>query len=201
MNPYADLPETAFWSRAVSRRSENVDPVTEPSFRIAPGDRIASAGSCFAQHISRALIRKGFNYFVTEPAPSTKRAQDENFGVFSARYGNIYTLRQLLQLFDRAYGLFEPVTPAWLTPEGRCLDPFRPQIQKSGFASLGALEEDRASHLAAVRRLFERCDVMIFTLGLTEGWVNRTDGAAVPLAPGTLGVDDTEFIFENFSVA
>jgi hypothetical protein len=200
MNPYANLPESSFWSRAVSQNRDAVDPVVEPKFRIARNDRIASVGSCFAQHISRALVGKGFNYLVTETAPATPGAQDENFGVFSARYGNIYTIRQLLQLFQRAYGLFEPKTLCWTTEEGRCLDPFRPQIQKRGFVSAGDVSEDRASHLSTVRLLFETCDVMIFTLGLTEGWANRQDGAVVPVAPGVLGVDDPDFAFANFSV-
>jgi hypothetical protein len=200
MNPYADLPETSFWSRAVSRNRDEVDPVIEPKFRIARNDGIASIGSCFAQHISRALARDGFNYLVTESAPSTPGAENENFGVFSARYGNIYTIRQLLQLFQRAYGLFEPQTTCWATADGRSIDPFRPQIQKRGFTSSQALDDDRASHLSAVRRLFENCDVMIFTLGLTEGWASAEDGAVVPIAPGVLGVADPRFVFKNFSI-
>src|SRR5437763_6665092 len=173
MNPYANLPESAFWARAVSRNRDVVDPVIEPKCRIARNDRIASVGSCFAQHISRALVGNGFSYLVTETAPATPGAEDENFGVFSARYGNIYTIRQLQQLFQRAYGLFEPQTICWTTLEGRCIDPYRPQIQKRGFANAGTMNDDRASHLSAVRQLFETCDVMIFTLGLTEGWANR----------------------------
>jgi hypothetical protein len=174
--------------------------VVNPKFRIARNDRIASVGSCFAQHISRALVADGFNYLVTETMPATPGAENENFGVFSARYGNIYTIRQLLQLFQRAYGLFEPQTVCWSTEEGRYMDPFRPQIQKRGFASATAVNADRASHLSAVRRLFETCDVIIFTLGLTEGWAHRRDGAVVPIAPGVLGAEDPEFGFENFSV-
>jgi hypothetical protein len=201
MNPYANLPESSFWSRAVSRNRDEVDPVVAQKFRIARNDAIASIGSCFAQHISRALVRSGFNYLVTETAPATPGAENENFGVFSARYGNIYTIRQLLQLFQRAYGLFEPRTACWTTADGRSIDPFRPQIQKRGFASPEAVSDDRASHLSAVRRLFESCDVMIFTLGLTEGWADAEDGAVVPIAPGVLGIADTGFAFENFSVS
>ena len=31
------------------------------------------------------------------------------YGIYSARFGNIYTARQLLQLIQRAYGEFVPV--------------------------------------------------------------------------------------------
>src|SRR5579863_8431903 len=113
MNPYSNLPDTSFWRRAVSHDPAAVDPVIEPVFQIGKADRIASAGSCFAQHISRALVKSGFHYLVTEREPLSTAAKSENFGVFSARYGNIYTVRQLLQLFQRAYGLFEPATRSW----------------------------------------------------------------------------------------
>ena len=70
-----------------------------------PEDRIATAGSCFAQHISRSLSGAGFRYLVTEPAPEgmdAAAAAAANYGTYSARYGNIYTARQLKQLLERA---------------------------------------------------------------------------------------------------
>ena len=55
-NPYSGLPDHAFWSRAVAGRSpDQVRPAARPGFAVAPTDRVATAGSCFAQHISRAL--------------------------------------------------------------------------------------------------------------------------------------------------
>jgi hypothetical protein len=185
----------------VSHDPAAVDPVIEPVFQIGKTDRIASAGSCFAQHISRALVKSGFDYLVTEKGPLSAAAENENFGVFSARYGNIYTIRQLLQLFQRAYGLFEPATRSWTHGNGKCLDPFRPQIQGKGFPDPQAVGSDADAHLGAVRQMFETCSVLIFTLGLTEGWASRRDGAVVPLAPGTVGVEDPDFGFENFSVS
>ncbi|TCZ65580.1 GSCFA domain-containing protein [Roseicella aquatilis] len=158
-------------------------------FVIAPGDAVATAGSCFAQHLSRSLAAQGFRYLVTEEFAATPGALDENYGVFPARFGNIYTARQLRQLLERAYGLFRPGARAWALPDGRLVDPFRPRIQQGGFPDLEALEADRRRHLAAVRRMFEACDVFVVTLGLTEGWVAEADGAAVPLHPGVLGVE------------
>ena len=104
------------------------------------------------------------------------------------------------QLFERAYGLFAPRSACWVDSRGRFRDPFRPQIQAQGFASPEAVSEDRAAHLVAVRELFESCRVLIFTLGLTEGWVNERDGAVVPIVPGAADVEDSEFVFENFPV-
>jgi hypothetical protein len=201
-NPYQGLPDSAFWRRSVSRiPAEALDPVTVAPFTIAHSDRVATAGSCFAQHISRTLLREGFNYLVTEKGPQTVGAANQNYGVFPARFGNLYTVRQLLQLFQRAYGILDPVDRVWRRSDGKFVDPFRPQIQDLGFDTPEELEEDREAHLASVQTMFEDCDVFIFTLGLTEGWVSQADGAVFPLAPGVVASGDGEYAFKNFSIA
>ena len=100
--------------------------------RITPDTKIATAGSCFAQHIARHLRNSGFNHFVVEPGhpiiSASVRAKN-NYGLFSARYGNIYTSRQLLQLFQRAFGEFTPLEDVWQEEVDVFLDPFRPSIQ------------------------------------------------------------------------
>jgi hypothetical protein len=203
-NPYASQPDTAFWRRSVSALpAEEVDPLTSVPFRIQRTDRIATAGSCFAQHISNMLVGEGFCYFVTENAPATLGAADENFGTFPARFGNIYSPRQLLQLFQRAYGLFAPKDDVWQRDDGQYVDPFRPQIQSRGFDTVEQLLIDRQVHLAAVRTMFEQCDVFVFTLGLTEAWEASEDGAVFPIAPGVVaeGRPHASYRFRNFSVA
>ncbi len=202
-NPYRGLPDYAFWRRSVSAVApDEVDPVITVPFTISPSDAVVTAGSCFAQYIAKTLVDQGFNYLVTEPGPVSGGAVAENYGVFPARFGNIYNTRQLLQLFERAYGQFVPGDQVWQRPDGLFIDPFRPQIQSVGFSTEEAVEADRAVHLAAVRKMFEACQVFIFTLGLTETWLNRRDGAAVPVAPGVVGgpVSDTEYRFQNLSV-
>lgn len=203
-NPYRGKPAHQFWRAAVAAPApQDVDPIVAPGFTIGWTDRIATAGSCFAQHIARKLASSGYDYMVAEDAPATPGAEPENYGTFSARYGNIYSVRQLLQLFRRAYATFIPVDDAWQRPDGRFVDPFRPQIQAGGFANPIALAADRTAHLAAVRTMFETCNVFVFTLGLTEAWVSTRDGAVYPLAPGTVapGVAPESYAFRNFTVA
>ena len=200
-HPYSDLPDSAFWRRAVSELGEaEIDPVTRPAFSISRSDRVATAGSCFAQHLSRAIAQLGFGYLVTEAGPASPAAVDESYGVFSARFGNIYTTAQFLQLFERAYGLFAPQDDAWVREDGAVVDPFRPRIQAPGFVTVEAMREDREAHLAAVRAMFETCDVLVFTLGQTECWA-APDGAVVPLAPGAAGapLDRCEYGFRNLT--
>ena len=203
-HPYRHLHDAAYWRRAVATPGANVDPVTRFP-QLTRQDRIATAGSCFAQHIARHLAASGFSYLVTESAhpiipPDAARAA--GYGLFTARYGNIYTTLQLLQLFDRAYGRFTPAEDIWTLPDGGVVDPYRPTIQPGGFASVAEMHADRAQHLACVRAAFETLDVLIFTLGLTESWVSRDDGAAFPLCPGVAGgsYDATRFNFLNLRV-
>lgn len=156
-------------------------------FQIADR-RIGTAGSCFAQHIGRNLRAKGFRYVDVEPPPNLlppDRHGAYGYGIYSARYGNVYTARQLLQLLQRALGEFEPVETAWTHGTGY-VDPFRPTIEPAPM-SRQEVEELRAWHLARVRRLFEVTEVFVFTLGLTEAWVDGRDGAVYPVAPGVSG--------------
>lgn len=204
VNPYQNLPDHQFWRRGIERPAmTEVDPVVAASFKLGREDKVATAGSCFAQHIARTLVKNGFNYYVAEAGEGldAEEAQRRNFGVFSARFGNLYTTRQLLQLFYRAYGLFKPADNAWVRSDGRLVDPFRPQVEPEGFATVEELEASRVEHYAAVREMFERCDVFVFTLGLTESWRSRVDGAVFPLAPGVVaGAPDPErYEFINFS--
>ena len=206
-HPYQKLPKHCFWRTAVAETPPaNVDPVVAPKFMISRTDRVATAGSCFAQHIARHLSRGGFNYFVTErahPCVPAGVAADFGYGLFTARYGNIYISRQLLQLIQRAYGIFTPVDDVWVRDDGRRIDPFRPQIQPNGFVCEAEYRADRAQHLAAVRRAIEELDVLVFTLGLTEVWVSREDGAAYPLCPGVAGgvFAESRHIFVNLKVS
>jgi len=203
-NPYRALPPSNWWSDSVSGVPySEIDPVTKVKFRIGKNDRIATAGSCFAQHIARRLASEGFNYLVTEPAPANcKDAARDGYGTFTARCGNIYTVQQLLQLAKRAYGNFTPAIDAWELSDGGYVDPFRPRIGIAPFGTIADLTLDRERHFAAVREMFETADVFIFTLGLTECWRSREDKAVVPLPPGALEakVPAGAYVPKNFTV-
>ncbi len=211
-HPYRGLPDPQFWNRAVTWAPPGgLDPVVSTRYLVGDGDRVATMGSCFAQHLSRHLSRSGLDYFVAEAgpaaAPTLRDDQPEEaarlqYGTFSARYGNLYTVAQAVQLFDRAYGRFTPCDEVWERSDGVLVDPFRPLVEPDGFPSIEALRADRDHHLAAVRRIFEEADVLVFTLGLTEGWRAKADGAVFATAPGVNGGswDPERYEFVNFGV-
>jgi len=116
-HPYSDLPGEAFWRTAVSEKSPlQFSALYRKKFSIFPNDVIATAGSCFAQHIARHLVRNGYNFRDFEKAPPfipEKRRSEYGYGIYSARYANIYTVRQLLQTLRRAFGHFTPQEQVW----------------------------------------------------------------------------------------
>ena len=206
-HPYRGLPDSAYWRRSVVGKGPVIDPLAGGFLTLARDDKVATAGSCFAQNIARHLKKSGFNFLVTEsahPIVPAAAAERHGYGQYSARYGNIYTARQLLQLFDRAYGAFTPAEDIWPAPDGvRVVDPFRPTIEPEGFASEAELRAGRDHHLARVRAMFETLDIFVFTLGLTEGWESTVDGAVFPLCPGVSGgaFDARTHAFHNFRVS
>lgn len=206
-HPYRTIPPYQRWSKGVAEPAPaDVDPVVSFPFRVTPQDAIVTAGSCFAQHIARYLAKSGYRYMVAErghPGLHPSVREKNGYGLFSARYGNIYTARQLRQLFERTRGTFVPAEDVWTNRHGRYVDPFRPTVQPGGFHSVEELRADREVHFRALRRrAFANADVFIFTLGLTETWVSRADGAAYPLCPGVEGgeFDAAKHAFVNLSV-
>jgi hypothetical protein len=203
-NPYAALAPRAVWRKAVAETHPlQFEHLYRRKFELSHNARIATAGSCFAQHIAQSLKRNGFNFCDFEPEPPLfpgTMARAYNYGVYSARFCNIYTARQLLQLFDRAFGEFVPEEQPWAKGDG-VVDPFRPMLEPEPFANVTELERARQSHLLAVRNMFESADVFIFTLGLTEAWVSKRDGAVFPLCPGTVAgaFDPAQYEFKNFN--
>jgi len=205
-NPYASLPDHRFWRKAVAAVPPfALDPIVKTPFKIAKEDKVATAGSCFAQEIAHQLQLSGYRYYLAEePAEGVtpKEAKRRNYAMYSCRYGNLYTTTQLLQLLQRAYGEFQPQLDVWTNQEGRFVDPFRPRIEPDGYASADEMRADRERHLAAVRKMVETMDVFVFTFGLTECWRHRPDGAVLQLAPGVAGgeFDADLYEFWNMSV-
>ncbi|MEM7295398.1 MAG: GSCFA domain-containing protein [Pseudomonadota bacterium] len=188
-HPYANLPPTAFWKSGVREARELTAGLYRPKVKIDASTRIMTAGSCFAQHISRALRRANLNLIETEyirlPQLSEALLNRFGYGLYSARYGNIYTMRQLKQLIEEVGGDFYPKDIIWRA-SGRCYDALRPNVEPSGYTLPAHVTEMRAHHLRAVRKALAEVDILIFTLGLTEAWEHIPSGTVYPTAPGTI---------------
>ena len=203
-SPYTDRPRHTFWKSGVVASSPLVNGLYRKRFDIVAEDRIATAGSCFAQHIARNFRKNGFNVVDVEPAPkglSSDKAKSFGFEMYSARYGNIYTARQLLEVIKESLGMIPPSELVWQR-NGRFYDALRPNIEPTGLASEKEVKDHRRSHLSKIKSLFQAHDVFVFTFGLTEAWKYMVGHPrTLPLAPGVIAghYDPDRYAFHNFS--
>lgn len=206
-NPYLNLPDNAFWKTAVAgRKPREIKGLWKPKFEIKKEHIITTAGSCFAQHIGRALRMRGYNWHDSEPIPLFMRLNKEkselfNYGIFSFRTGNIYTIALLKQWIDWSLGKTTAPEEIWKSPGNRYYDLFRPNIEPNGFKSVNEALKSRQSTLKAIKRSLPKIDLFIFTLGLTEAWINQQVEYVYPMCPGTLAgdFDPNKHQFKNFS--
>ncbi|WP_164923875.1 GSCFA domain-containing protein [Sinorhizobium fredii] len=205
MTPYSTLPSRQFWKTGVTPfTSCTIEEIYSPKWPIE-GLRIATAGSCFAQEIARALRDRKYNVLDVEPPPSGvsgKLANRFGFGLYSARHGNIYTSRHLLQLTREATGELEiqPQHYLW-QKDGRFYDAFRPTVEPSGLPTSEEVVLQRRDHLSRFRSLLSQCDLFIFTLGLTEAWFHKATGLVYQTAPGVSAgkFSDDVHVFRNLT--
>jgi hypothetical protein len=194
--PYTNLPNHHFHSKSVKGiHPSKFDPIINPKFIIDADAKIMTIGSCFAQHVSKWLIDHGYNILIKE--------QDEQLsgGVFSANYGNVYSVQQACQLYKRAMGKWQANENVYSDNTGRYFDPLRPSAIVNGFESKEQVISRRIQHEQEVKGLFLDADVIVFTLGLTETWIRKNDGAILPIAPGVIAgqFNNLDYEFKNFS--
>ncbi|MEX0282988.1 MAG: GSCFA domain-containing protein [Paracoccaceae bacterium] len=205
-SPYSNRPANRFWRSAVAETSPlELRDIYKKRWDIEPDWQIATAGSCFAQHIARYMRSSGYKVLDVEPKPNglpDALAPQFGYQIYSARYGNIYTARQLLQLVREAVDGDRPADLAW-EKDGRFFDSQRPNIEPNGFDSTAELLDHRAYHIAQVRRMLTEMDLLVFTLGLTETWQHTSSGTVFPTAPGTIAgqFDPALYHFRNFTFA
>lgn len=203
-SPYFNLDKSSFWKTGVLlEKPFKINKIYNKKFDIFPSTRIATAGSCFAQHITKYLKKNGYNFLDEELAPPglpEALHKEYGFSMYSARYGNIYTVKQLLQLAKEAYGIKKPKNYIW-EKDGKFYDALRPSIDPDGFTSKEDVIENRIFHIKKVKNIFNKFDVFIFTLGLTEMWIDKKSGTVYPSSPGTIAghYDPEVFEFKNAS--
>lgn len=198
-SPYTGLHPRQFWRSGVAETDPaSIEDLYIKKFPIAPTDKVATAGSCFAQHVSTYMRGSGFAVMDVEPPPAVlpdEAAKKFGYDIYSARYGNIYTVRQLLQLAQDARSGAVDAANVW-EKAGRYYDALRPNVEPEGLGSVEEVLEHRREHLAKVDRLFTEMNVFIFTFGLTEAWADRRTGRVFPTAPGTIAGDYDPELFE-----
>lgn len=189
LNPYANLLPAAFWKTGVATHNPlEIKDLWKSKFEICTKDLVTTAGSCFAQHISRAMIARGFNWLDSEPMPNhlpRDFGRSHGYGVFSFRTGNIYSTSLLRQWVEAAFEIKQLDGEIW-ERNGRFFDPLRPNIEPAGFSSEKECLIMRENSLKAIKKTLSETTLFVFTLGLTESWRNARTGMTYAACPGTI---------------
>jgi hypothetical protein len=205
-HPYETLPDDRFWRTAVAERDAlEIAGLWKPKWDIRRRTRIVTAGSCFAQHFSKALVARRYRWLDFEPGPAgltPDQRKDYHYGTFSFRTGNIYTPRMLLQWLTWALTDAVPPDEVW-EKDGRFYDPFRPGVEPGGFFSAGEVLASRRETLAAIAAAVRGSHVFVFTMGLTEAWQDKATGVEYAVCPGTVAgeFDEARHGFVNHGFA
>ena len=206
-HPYMRLPASAFWRSGVAACSPSeMDGIFHPKVAIGPSEAIATAGSCFAQHIGHHLQQVGLRADrrgACAATPSCAQARRLRLlDVFGA-------IRQYLYRASTSaarYGSVRRLDAARHTLGARGSFLRRPAADGRAERLLDSPDEvarHRAQHLEKVREVFRRMDVFVFTLGLTEAWRSRQHGTVYTIAPGVRSgtFDPERYEFVNFGFA
>jgi hypothetical protein len=186
--PYRSLPDQAFWKFCRSSENFATNLIYAPKFPITPDLGITTAGSCFAQNIGRYLRASEADLLDAEPAPEGLSANNQHrfgYGLYSGRYGNIYSAKQLMQLVEEVISQHARTDIVW-EKDGRYYDALRPTVEPNGLTTTDEVLAQRQDHITRLKQLFTLTDIFIFTLGLTECWIEKPSGLALPTCPGVI---------------
>jgi tetratricopeptide (TPR) repeat protein len=170
-------------------------PELRPRFKIQPGCRVFTTGSCFARNIEMHLANLEFDV----PAISLMKENPDLFRNTGTEVLNKYTPASIYQelawarnIYDRDDQLrFDDIRPLLLDlGNDRYLD------MHSRVAPVqGATEEELFTSrriLYELTRTAFSCDVAVITLGLIETWWDATSGLSIEFNPKMLRHSDPD---------
>ena len=140
--------------------------------------RIISIGSCFANEVTKRLVRDGYNYLKLE---SNSTCQTKHS--FSANWGIVFNPLAFNQAIKYYFGLLERPPICWSSHHSgslRIYDPFREDVT---YSSLEEHNNDIHHHRIAGREALTQAEVIFLTLGLTEIWQLCSSKLALARAP------------------
>lgn len=184
-HPYSNLPAEAYWRNCAGR--DTCPEIWKPKFPIDPvGHRFASVGSCFANHIGARLTAHGLTWLGSRSRAESAAPSYDSFGL-----GNIYTPKSFLHWLravercddsDDTDQSHEDVTIVWDSASCRYQDLLIAKTWEHGFGSSAEARRHRRARITEVRNVLLETDILIFTLGLTEGW-EAPSGTPYPICP------------------
>ncbi|HTK85287.1 MAG TPA: GSCFA domain-containing protein [Patescibacteria group bacterium] len=157
-----------------------VEPIAKPAFeipfKIAPGEKIFTVGSCFARNVEAELMRRGFHL------PMRELFKRQEFHGLDAGVVNNFGTPSIYNEFAWALGEKEFVADDHIV-----------EIQSGKYVDLHvipSIRPDRREVVEARRRAITEayrsaldCQIAIITLGLVEIWYDNRTGYYLNSAP------------------
>ncbi|WP_339691844.1 GSCFA domain-containing protein [Celeribacter baekdonensis] len=178
--------DTANWAHVHDRLVPQAWPNLQPTFRIAPGAKVFTIGSCFARNIEEHLSLLGFELPTLEfSAPEAEWGGLRRNGIL-----NKYTPATVCQeiewaakIYERGTGFFEDDAKEMQfdTQDGQVID-----LHLGGFipVSKDRFIERRREIYDLYAHAFS-ANLVALTFGLTESWVDQNTGLHIHQAPAT----------------
>jgi tetratricopeptide (TPR) repeat protein len=173
----------SLWKKARDRLIDEVWPELNPSFRIQPGAKIFTIGSCFARNIEEYLHQLGFRIPTLDFKVPTEEYPARPNGIL-----NKYTPAAIFQeidwtrrIFQRGGEITESDSALFLyeCTDGSCID-----TNLGGFipVSKDRFFERRRQVYETFKEVFSANHVVI-TLGLVEAWFDQEKGIYIQESP------------------
>ena len=182
-SPYDTLADRAYWRPGVAQQDPaDIAQLFQPCFTATPRTRIATFGGRHGRYWRGLLRARGWTHVDTEtpagPILPSALAQF-GYGLYSARTGQIDTVRQMVQLLSEISGDFEPAHPV-IRAKGRHFDMQRPDVEPEGLGTAAQVKNARAAHLRRVKRALSECDMVLFSVEQRTAWLHRDSGTVYP---------------------
>lgn len=163
---------TAFWpgrSDGANRLEPICTPAVRPSFKLAPGEKVFTIGSCFARNIEKQLRRLGYK------TPTGDYVPHELTGQPLDGFMNKFTPQSMLN--EIRWALAPEEMPALqeallLQADGRVID--GQLMSKMDVSPQRGVERRR--EVTQVFQGIRECRITVITLGLVEAWFDKTSG-------------------------
>lgn len=165
-----------------------MDDATDISGPEAPGHRdpltgIAVLGGGPGWSVAQRLRLLGVAVMDAEPPPAQtpeQLAEKYGFGFASVRAGRLAHLGHARQVVEAALAGRSFPNAFWTQPDGSVLDALRVEVDPHGLPDRTAAEAYRQAHLATVRRLVLRAQVLILCPITLRSWRDPADGTLYP---------------------
>ena len=177
--------------------------------RLTKESKVFTIGSCFAQEIRTALLKRGYALFPDYLSVNFDTKTQVFDGLpersFTAHY-DTFTIRQE---FETAFGVFSDRATSFLKVKDARINEkynapvlFQDPLRKVNYAATAEHLKDLASQIdGAMRTGVEQSDVYVITLGLTEVWQHNISGrhfCQSPYAGGGGGIGMATFRQSTF---